>query len=92
MADDKAGLRKIAEIKIGEQTYDLARNGAFALVEPTEDDAYGRPVARVVRLDGFVSVERFQAVLNLLGDAIVRQQSVDDLRRARIGEAKGEGV
>lgn len=96
MSEPEKPLRKIAEIEILGQRYDLARNGRFALVEPREDDAYGRPVSREINLRQWLNskdtVEKFQALLDLLGESVTKLQAVGDLRRGQIGESKGEGV
>lgn len=92
-------LSKVTEIEICGKKYDLARNGKFVLVEPRENDAYGRPVSREVRLwewtrnpEGDPDVSKVQALLDLLGEAIIKLQSIGDLRRGQIGEEKGSGV
>jgi hypothetical protein len=51
-------LRKIAEIELCGERYDLARNGeGFKLVKAECPDAYGRPVARVVECAVFMGLE-----------------------------------
>lgn len=84
-------LQKIAEIQIDGEALDIARNGQFCLVWQKGPDAYGRPVAEKVDLGQFLGitgqgVDRAQALLDLLGDALVR---LGQQRDARLGRGEG---
>ncbi len=47
-------LQKISEIKIAGEDYELAANGQAYLVQRTETDAYGKPVAKVIDLEEWI--------------------------------------
>lgn len=96
-------LKKIAEIEICGEKFDLAKNGRFTLVR-TEPDAYGDMRGDEVELryfiwtdqqksvgaageTGIVAVDRFRAVLDLLGEAY---QALAQARAMRLGGEPGD--
>lgn len=91
-------LRKIAEVVLGEEKFDLARNGeGFYLVKNEDEDAYGHPVARLVDIESFVfatgsavavtilGIERVKALIDLVGELTERVQRQNDLAHAAGG-------
>lgn len=86
-------LQKIAEIEVDGVRLDLAKNGEYCLVWQKGPDAYGRPVAEKIDAESFFGLkgatggERVQALLDLLGDALVRLGQQRDARLGR-GEAR----
>lgn len=96
-------LKKLAEIEICGEKFDLAKNGRFALVRTTKD-AYGEPRGEVVDLHvfvwtdrqnpkeqpgdtGIIAIDRFKAVLDLLGEAY---QALAQARAMRLGGEPGD--
>jgi hypothetical protein len=90
-------LKKVAEVEICGERFDLAKNGRFTLVR-TSPDAYGEPRGEEVDLQGYLHtpvrepgqaypVERFRAVLDLLGEAY---QALASARSMRLGGEPGD--
>lgn len=75
-------LTKIAEISLCGQTYHIAKNGNFSLVEPAGPDAYGTEIYAQFNIptDGF-DRDFCQALLDALGDALVSLRSSRDLHK-----------
>jgi hypothetical protein len=79
-------LRKVAEITLGEDLLDVAKGDSdddFHLVRSEGNDAYGRPVARVVKSSELVSegnddygTRRVGRLVVLLGQALEREQAL----------------
>lgn len=90
-------LQKIAEVEIDDIRLDLAKNSEYCLVWQRGPDAYGRPVAEKVDLLQFLGLadtgagrRRVQALLDLLGDALVRLGQQRDARLGREEVRDGE--
>lgn len=94
-------LKKIAEIEICGEKFDLAKNGRFTLVR-TKPDAYGDMRGEEVWVgawlnkdavdpcDGTLTItaeDRFRAVLDLLGEAY---QALAQARAMRLGGEPGD--
>ncbi|HKV10740.1 MAG TPA: hypothetical protein VJ725_21545 [Thermoanaerobaculia bacterium] len=85
-------LQKVAEVELAGERFDIAKNGGFHLVRAGSLDAYGRPFATPVDVedylydsgDGFVHAKA-QALLDALGEALVKLQGQRDLRLGREG-------
>jgi hypothetical protein len=77
-------LRPIGSLAILDISYDLAANGAhYHLVEHKEPDAYCRPVARRVELADWLTPDRAQNMLDLLGYSYARVAELE----AELGKA-----
>lgn len=50
-----SALQKIAELKIAGEDYELAANGQAYLVQKSDNDAYGNPVAKTLDLSEWIS-------------------------------------
>lgn len=90
-------LQQIAEIQIDGENYDIAKNGGdFHIVRQKGPDAYGRPIATKLDISDFLGgscdshyKRRQQALLNLLGNALVSVRTQRDARLRTSGEAEG---
>jgi hypothetical protein len=85
----KAPLRKVAEIELCGERFDLARNGRFELVRNLPPDAYGRAVAVAVEAGDLLSREPsaagaryIDALVQLTGELLVKLQGQRDLQQA----------
>lgn len=96
-------LKRVCEIEICGEKFDLAKNGRFTLVR-TSPDAYGEPRGEEVEArefiwtdqqgspskpgeTGILAVDRFRAVLDLLGEAY---QALAAARSMRLGGEPGD--
>ncbi len=78
-------LRKITEIELAGERFDIARGeNGYSLVRNATPDAYGRPVAFEVPLAA-VELHHVDSLIDLLGQALEREQARADLRRAEGG-------
>lgn len=73
-------LTKIAELELAGDSYHLARNGHFKLVEKAAEDVYGTVSYKEVPYKDF-DPELIDAILDALGEKIVQLQSARDMRR-----------
>lgn len=89
---DVRRLQKVAVVELGGVRFDIAKNGGFHLVCMAGPDAYGNPVAEEVPVHRFLSPtgklqeERCQALLDALGEALVKLQWQRDLRLGEVSE------
>lgn len=85
-------LQPVATLELAGERLDIAKNGRFHLVRISVDD-YGNPIARSLNIQEWlhndditaVSQKQIQALLDALGEALVKLQGQRDLRLGREG-------
>lgn len=98
-------LRKIAELELKGQRYDLARNGEHYHLVKTDPDDYGQPRGVKVALGSFLrgngqpsqslaldvnqAVDGAQALLDVLGETVEKVQSLQAARERAMGGLAG---
>lgn len=80
-------LQKISELKIAGEDYELAANGQAYLVQKTDEDAYGNPVAKVIDLEDWVNtneIDTANKVQDLLNRIVTLERALQSSRDARL--------
>lgn len=80
-------LKQIGEIKLGETTIHVARNGEYQLVAQDGEDAYETPIYRVYELSN-LNLEQLaitcKDLVQVVGRLLTEKQAVADSRRASL--------
>lgn len=85
-------LKQIGEIKLGDTTVHVARNGEYQLVSQDGVDAYDTPIYRVfeLKLDRDQLFAICKDLVQAIGKLLTEKQAVADSRRASLQGTKTE--
>lgn len=86
-------LKQIGEIKLGDITVHVARNGEYQLVAQDGEDAYETPIYRVYDLSCLKPGELLDVckdLVQVVGRLLTEKQAVADSRRAALQGTKSE--
>lgn len=81
----------IAVVELAGQSYEVARNGGFALVEEAGTDYYDNPIKREVDLASLFALHPkkaealLKALVNAYGEALVKLGHAENFRKAVAG-------
>jgi hypothetical protein len=100
MSDEEKPLQRITELTICGERYELAANGQGYLVQRTEKDAYGNPIASKVDLETWAKVgiewddygndlsKLQEKIQSLLDHLVAAHRQLQTSRDARLGVGK----